>query len=57
MPTQAAAAVQVGGFLQRLDYVRKWAFGVISILKNEEGQFPVKWASYSTCSVISAGRC
>ncbi|KAK9796239.1 hypothetical protein WJX73_009454 [Symbiochloris irregularis] len=33
---------KVGGFLQRLDYVRKYAFGVISILKNESGEFPVK---------------
>ena len=36
--------VQVGGFLQRLDYVRKYAFGVISILKNDEGQFPIRCA-------------
>ena len=35
-------AVQVGGFLQRIDYVRKYAFGVMCILKNSEGQFPIK---------------
>ena len=35
-------AVQVGGFLQRLDYVRKYAFGVICILKNDQGQFPIR---------------
>lgn len=34
--------VQVGGFLQRIDYVRKYAFGVMCILKNKEGQFPIK---------------
>lgn len=34
--------VQVGGFLQRIDYVRKYAFGVMCILKNSEGQFPIK---------------
>ena len=34
--------LQVGGFLQRLDYVRKYAFGVICILKNEQGQFPIR---------------
>lgn len=33
---------KVGGFLQRIDYVRKYAFGVISILKNDKGEFPVK---------------
>lgn len=36
------APVQVGGFLQRIDYVRKYAFGVMCILKNSEGQFPIK---------------
>ena len=34
--------VQVGGFLQRIDYVRKYAFGVMCILKNSEGQFPIR---------------
>ena len=33
---------QVGGFLQRIDYVRKYAFGVMAILKNEKGQFPIR---------------
>ena len=39
---QCSAGVQVGGFLQRIDYVRKYAFGVMCILKNSEGQFPIK---------------
>ena len=34
--------MQVGGFLQRIDYVRKHAFAVMSILKNPEGQFPIR---------------
>lgn len=34
--------MQVGGFLQRIDYVRKYAFGVMCILKNSEGQFPIR---------------
>lgn len=38
----SSSCLQVGGFLQRLDYVRKYAFGVIAILKNEEGQFPIR---------------
>ena len=33
---------QVGGFLQRIDYVRKHAFAVMCILKNSEGQFPIR---------------
>lgn len=33
---------KVGGFLQRIDYVRKYAFGVMCILKNKEGQFPIR---------------
>ncbi|KAL0019967.1 hypothetical protein WJX79_010697 [Trebouxia sp. C0005] len=33
---------KVGGFLQRIDYVRKYAFGVMCILKNSEGQFPIR---------------
>ena len=37
-----ATWVQVGGFLQRIDYVRKYAFGVMCILKNSEGQFPIR---------------
>lgn len=37
-----SGTLQVGGFLQRIDYVRKYAFGVISILKNDKGEFPVK---------------
>jgi len=32
---------KVGGFLQRIDYVRKHAFGVMAILKNDQGQFPI----------------
>lgn len=35
-------SLQVGGFLQRIDYVRKYAFGVMCILKNSEGQFPIR---------------
>lgn len=34
--------LQVGGFLQRIDYVRKYAFGVMAILKNDKGQFPIR---------------
>ena len=34
--------VQVGGFLQRIDYVRKHAFAVLSILKDDKGQFPIR---------------
>ncbi|CAL5228071.1 g11139 [Coccomyxa viridis] len=33
---------KVGGFLQRIDYVRKHAFAVMSILKTSEGQFPIR---------------
>jgi elongation factor 1-gamma len=33
---------KVGGFLQRIDYVRKYAFGVMCILKNEKGEFPIR---------------
>mmetsp|Transcript_10552 Transcript_10552/g.31761 ORF Transcript_10552/g.31761 Transcript_10552/m.31761 type:complete len:435 (-) Transcript_10552:112-1416(-) len=33
---------KVGGFLQRIDYVRKYAFGVMAILKDsEKGVFPI----------------
>lgn len=32
---------KVSGFLQRIDYVRKYAFGVMCILK-KDGLFPVK---------------
>lgn len=39
---QCIPVVQVGGFLQRIDYVRKYAFGVMCILKNSEGQFPIR---------------
>lgn len=28
--------------MQRIDYVRKYAFGVMCILKNSEGQFPIR---------------
>ena len=42
MLTQFIHVVQVGGFLQRIDYVRKYAFGVMCILKNSEGQFPIR---------------
>jgi hypothetical protein len=34
--------IQVGGFLQRIDYVRKHAFAVMSILKDDKGQFPIR---------------
>ena len=34
--------MQVGGFLQRIDYVRKHAFAVMCILKDSEGQFPIR---------------
>ncbi|KAK9809891.1 hypothetical protein WJX72_001136 [[Myrmecia] bisecta] len=33
---------KVGGFLQRIDYVRKYAFGVMCILKDSNGQFPIR---------------
>lgn len=36
--------MQVGGFLQRIDYVRKHAFAVLSILKDDKGQFPIRFA-------------
>ena len=39
---------QVGGFLQRIDYVRKYAFGVMCILKDDKGQFPIRCA-FSSC--------
>lgn len=32
---------KVGGFLQRIDYVRKHAFGVMAILKDAKGLFPI----------------
>ena len=35
----------MGGFLQRIDYVRKHAFAVLSILKDDKGQFPIRSAS------------
>ena len=41
-PHACIPVVQVGGFLQRIDYVRKYAFGVMCILKNSEGQFPIR---------------
>ena len=34
----------MGGFLQRIDYVRKYAFGVMCILKDDKGQFPIRCA-------------
>ena len=34
--------MQVGGFLQRIDYVRKHAFAVMCILKDSQGQFPIR---------------
>ena len=41
-----ALLLQVGGFLQRIDYVRKYAFGAMCILKDSAtGQFPIKYAS------------
>ena len=36
--------LQVGGFLQRIDYVRKYAFGIMCILKDDKGQFPIRCA-------------
>ena len=39
---------KVGGFLQRIDYVRKYAFGVMCILKNDKGEFPIRYAPSST---------
>ena len=37
--------LQVGGFLQRIDYVRKYAFGAMCILKDSaSGQYPIKYA-------------
>ena len=41
-PCTSLFHAQVGGFLQRIDYVRKYAFGVMCILKNSEGQFPIR---------------
>ena len=35
--------LQVGGFLQRIDYVRKHAFAVMCILKDSQGQFPIRY--------------
>ena len=51
---RAPCAWQVGGFLQRLDYVRKYAFGVICILKNEQGQFPIRWSPALSCLQLTA---
>ena len=35
--------VQVGGFLQRIDYVRKHAFAAMCILKDDKaGTFPIR---------------
>jgi elongation factor 1-gamma len=33
---------KVGGMLQRVDYVRKYGFAVMCILKNEKGEFPIR---------------
>jgi hypothetical protein len=41
--------LQVGGFLQRIDYVRKHAFAVLSILKDDQGQFPIRCAAEGGC--------
>ena len=38
----SCTCLQVGGFLQRIDYVRKHAFAVLSILKDDKGQFPIR---------------
>lgn len=35
---------KVGGFLQRIDYARKCAFGAMCILKDDKGQFPIRGA-------------
>ena len=40
----AMTPAQVGGFLQRIDYVRKYAFGVMCILNDGKGQFPIRCA-------------
>ena len=38
---------------RRIDYVRKYAFGVMAILKNEKGQFPITCApSTLPCSIL-----
>ncbi|EIE21308.1 glutathione S-transferase [Coccomyxa subellipsoidea C-169] len=39
---KACTSPPVGGFLQRIDYVRKHAFAVMSILKDDKGQFPIR---------------
>ena len=46
----ARCLLQVGGFLQRIDYVRKHAFAVMSILKNPEGQFPIRYVGQAASS-------
>ena len=43
-PVIAMTLAQVGGFLQRIDYVRKYAFGVMCILNDGKGQFPIRRA-------------
>lgn len=52
MPPPTHACLQVGGFLQRIDYVRKHAFAVLSILKDDQGQFPIRCgpAYFNPCS-------
>jgi len=43
-PTPPLHPFQVGGFLQRIDYARKYAFGAMCILKDDKGQFPIRGA-------------
>ena len=49
--------LQVGGFLQRIDYVRKYAFGVMCILKDDNGQFPIRCAYKLLHKHLSARAC
>ena len=44
----ATTPAQVGGFLQRIDYVRKYAFGVMCILNDGKGQFPIRRAIHTS---------
>ena len=47
------AVMQVGGFLQRIDYVRKHAFAVMCILKDSKGQFPIRCALVTVLPIAS----
>lgn len=46
--------LQVGGFLQRIDYVRKHAFAVMCILKDAQGQFPIRCCTLQPRAVLCA---